>query len=369
MIIPVSKPSITKLEKKYVGDALESEWVSSLGKYVSKFEEKLAEFCNVNYALSCSNGTTALHLAIKALGLDKFSVAVPNFTFVSPYNMARLSNPEKIYLVEPCLTNKCIDINDSSIIDQLNKYQPDIIIVVHSYGYSCDINLLKKRLVYSPKIIEDCAEAHGARVNGNSVGRIGDIGCFSFYGNKILTSGEGGGLTTNNLDLYQSAKSLRDHAMDPNKKYFHTELGFNYRMTNLQAALGVAQLERASEILEDRERILESYRREIQTSGIFINKDSKSGQDVNWLVCLEWEQENIEIDELIAFLRSRDIDSRPFFKPISSFPYVNDAILGEKRNSEKLSRNGINLPTYFNIKEADIKYIGKCVNEYFSKIT
>ena len=140
-------------------------------------------------------------------------------------------------------------------------------------------------------------------------------------------------------------------------------------MTNLQAAIGLAQLERASEILEDRERILESYRREIQTSGIFINKNSKSGQDVNWLVCLEWEHENLSIDELIAYLRSKDIDSRPFFRPISSFPYVTDAIIGEKPNSEKLSRRGINLPTYFNMKESDIKQIGKCVNEYFSKIT
>lgn len=369
MIIPISKPSITALEKKYVREAVDSEWISSLGIFVTKFEEKLAEFCNVNYALSCSNGTTALHLAIKSFSLDNFTMAVPNFTFVSPYNMARLSNPTTTHLIEPSLINKCIDIYDSTIIDQLNKYQPDIIIVVHAYGYCCDINLLKQRLNYAPKIIEDCAEAHGAQLNGNSVGGIGDIGCFSFYGNKILTSGEGGGLTTNNLALYQSAKSLRDHAMDPNKRYYHTELGFNYRMTNLQAAIGLAQLERASEILEDRERILESYRREIQTSGIFINKNSKSGQDVNWLVCLEWEHENLSIDELIAYLRSKDIDSRPFFRPISSFPYVTDAIIGEKPNSEKLSRRGINLPTYFNMKESDIKQIGKCVNEYFSKIT
>lgn len=367
-MIPVSKPSVTELEKRYVRDAVESEWISSLGSYVTQFEEKLANFLNVKYALSCSSGTTAIHLAIKAAVKDDFSIALPNFTFVSPYNMAKLCDPNQIYLVEPDLGNKCLDIKNKRVIEQLNTLRPKVILLVHAYGYAADVIGLKNSLNYEPIIIEDCAEAHGANLNGKMVGSLGNIGCFSFYGNKIFSCGEGGAISTDDEELFERAKLLRDHAMDPENRYYHLELGFNYRITNLQAAVGLAQLERADEILEDRNRILMEYREVLNSPAVKINPGSEVGRDVNWLTCLEFENESIDVDHLIKFLASRKIDTRPYFKPISSFPYVNDKILGQVGNSAFLSKKGINLPTFFNMSRQDITYIGEAIDEYFSKL-
>ena len=237
----ISEPDVGELERKYMNDAFDSGWISSKGPFIKEFEDKFAKFVGTRYAVSCSNGTTALHLAVKALGIKKDDeVIIPNLTFASPAN-AVMYEQGKPVLVDIDIKYWCLD---PTKIEEKITEKTRAIIVVHLYGHPADMEpILKLSKKYNLKIIEDCAEAHGAKYKGKVVGSIGDIGCFSFYGNKIMTTGEGGMVTTNDSSIAERIKLLRDHGMSPLNRYWHDEVGYNYRMTNIQAAIGIAQLE------------------------------------------------------------------------------------------------------------------------------
>jgi len=352
--IPISQPTITNKEIEYVTDAVKSGWVSSLGKYIDEFEKKFAEFCETEYALATSNGTTALHLALVALGIKEgYEVIIPDFTFIATANAVRYTGA-KVVTVDIEEDTLCID---PKAIEKAITPNTKAIIPVHLYGHPAnmkEINKIAKK--YNLFVIEDAAEAHGAKIDKQKVGSFGDIGIFSFYGNKIITSGEGGMITTNNKELYEKMKYLRDHAMSKEKRYWHTEIGYNYRMTNLQAALGVVQLERIEELLNKKREIFEWYSEYLKDiPNIKLNFQKDGFKNVYWMICLEiigYDEE--KRDNLMKKLKEKGIDSRPFFYPVSEMPMY------EKANTpvtHKVYQRGINLPSYYDLTKKEVKYI------------
>ena len=317
---PISQPSITEKEVSYVTDAVRSGWVSSLGAYIEKFEHRFAEFCGTRYALTTSNGTTALHLALLAVGSKAGDqVIVPDLTFIATANAVAYIGAVPVP-VDIDADTLCIS---PAAVERAITPRTHAIIPVHLYGHPADmdaINAIAER--HGLIVVEDAAEAHGAEYRGRRVGSIGRCGVFSFYGNKVITSGEGGMITTDDEALYRTAKRLRDHAMSPTKRYWHEEIGYNYRLTNLQAALGVAQLERIDHFMARRREIMAWYRAGLGgRRGLRLNRDAAWAKNAYWMVCLEVEGMNEGSREaLMAALRARGVDSRPYFYPVSDMP-------------------------------------------------
>ena len=351
---PISQPSITEKEIAYVLDAVKSGWVSSLGPYIVDFEKRFAEFCGTRFALTASNGTTALHLALLACGIDADSeVIIPDLTFVATANAVAYTGAKPVM----------VDIDDETLcispaaIERAITPRTRAIIPVHLYGHPSDmdaIDAIAKK--HGLSVIEDAAEAHGAEYRGRRVGSLGRCGVFSFYGNKIITSGEGGMITTDDEALYLKAKRLRDHAMSPAKRYWHEEIGYNYRMTNMQAALGVAQLERIDELMANRRELMRWYEEDLgHLEGLRLNRNAAWARNVYWMVCLEvdglTEQPR---EQLMAALRERGVDSRPYFYPVSDMPMYPGA---DTPVTHRVSQSGINLPSYVGLTRQDVRHI------------
>src|SRR3984893_18550876 len=342
--IPISKPFIGDREKELVLDALNSGWVSSIGKYIDEFEAGVARYCGTEYALAVSNGTTGLHLALATLGLKPGDeVIVPDLTFVATANAVAYTGATPV-LADIDADTLCIDpASVKSLISQRTK----AIIPVHLYGHPADMDALSAiGDAHGLAVIEDAAEAHGAEYKGRKVGGLGKCGVFSFYGNKVITTGEGGMLTTNDREFYLHAKRLRDHAMSPQRRYFHEERGFNYRITNLQAALGVAQLERIGEFLDRRAEIMSWYTCEIATTDrIRLNRVKNWAKSAYWMVCLEVDGfDEARMDAFMRKLKARGIDSRPYFCTMSALPMYQQAPLPIATGKARI---GLNLPSYF----------------------
>jgi perosamine synthetase len=353
-MIPISQPSITQKEIDYVTDAITSGWVSSLGKYINEFEKNFASFCNTEYALTTSNGTAALHLTLVALGITSGDeVLVPDFTFVSTASAVKYVGA-KVVTVDIEEDTLCID---PKAIEKAITPKTKAIIPVHIYGHPANMEeinkIAKKNNLF---VVEDAAEAHGSEIHGKRVGGLSDAGIFSFYGNKIMTSGEGGMITTNNEELYQKMKRLRDHAMSENKRYWHEEVGFNYRMTNLQAALGVAQFDRVDELLAKKKEIFEWYKEGLKDiQGIRLNSQKNGYKNVYWMVCLELtDYDENKRNEFMNKLKKKNIDSRPFFYPVSDMPMYD---VSDTPITHKISQRGVNLPSYFDITKEQVDYI------------
>ena len=350
-MIPISKPFLSNLELEFVSEAVQSGWVSSLGRYIEQFESGFAAFCGVKYALTVSNGTVGLHLALATLGIKEGDeVIVPDLTFAATANAVRMTGAIPIP-VDVERDSYCISV---SAIEAAITPNTRAIIPVHLYGYPANMpDILRLATARSLLVIEDAAEAHGASIGGRVVGSFGDFGVFSFYGNKILTTGEGGMLTTNNYELFKRARHLRDHAMSKEKRYWHTELGYNYRMTNLQAALGVAQLQQVEQFLAERSQILDQYRNRLEQHGIECNPYGGEGiKPVNWITCAVLPNASrIVRDKVIFLMAESGVDSRPFFYPLSDLPMYESV---PNPVSQILSSTGINLPTYIGITPDDI---------------
>lgn len=354
--IPISRPSITQNEIAYVTDAIQSGWVSSLGQYIDLFEKKFAHYCGTQYALTTSNGTVALHLALASLGIKKSDeVIIPDLTFIATANAVNYTGatvvPVDIEESTLCIDPKAIE---SAITEKTRA-----IIPVHLYGHPAnmsEINKIAKK--HHLLVIEDAAEAHGAEINGQKVGGFGDCAIFSFYGNKIITSGEGGMITTNNKALYEKMKYLRDHAMSQEKRYFHTEIGFNYRMTNLQAALGLAQLERIDELIRKKIKIFEWYQKELgHMAKLQLNRTVHWAKNVYWIICLEIEgYTETERNRLMKKLTENGIDTRPYFYPVSDMPMYPGS---NTPITHTLYQRGINLPSYFDLTQKEVQLISK----------
>ncbi len=363
--IPISQPSITEKEIAYVTDAVKSGWVSSLGKYIDIFEEKFAEFCGVKYAVATSNGTTALHLALVSLGItSEDEVIIPDFTFIATASAVKYIGA-KVVPVDIEEDTLCMD---PKKIEKAITQKTKAIVPVHLYGHPAamfEINKIAKK--YNLLVVEDAAEAHGAMIGTQKVGSLSNAGVFSFYGNKIITSGEGGMVTTNDKKLYEKLKYLRDHAMSKDKRYWHTEVGFNYRMTNLQAALGLAQFERIEEILAKKKEIFTWYKDGLKgVKNIKLNFQRDGYTNVYWMICIELiGYDEKQRDMVMKRLKEYAIDSRPFFYPVSQMPMYNSK--ADTPITHKVYQRGINLPSYFDLKKEQVTYICQKIKEISCK--
>jgi perosamine synthetase len=362
---PVSQPSIGQKEIAYVSDAVASGWVSSIGRYIEEFEKSFAAFCGTEYALAVSNGTTGLHLALASLGVKAGSeVIVPDLTFVATANAVVYTGAKVVFVdVEP--RSLCMDVD---ALRRAITNHTRAIIPVHLYGHPARMDAISSvALDHGLHVVEDAAEAHGAEFRGKRVGSFGDWGVFSFYGNKIITTGEGGMLTTNRRDLYLQAKLLRDHAMSPEKRYWHTEVAYNYRMTNMQAALGLAQMERIDEFLAKRRQIVEWYRAELGSEPrLLLNRDEPDGKNVYWMVCLEIAGMSAEQrDVMMIDLKRAGVDSRPYFYPVSDMPMYERA---QTPVTHEISTRGINLPSYYDLSRDDVGVICAAVRRVLDKM-
>lgn len=350
--LPISEPNIDKSELENVIDAVKSTWISSIGKYINDFENNFSSYCGTKYGISVANGTLALNLALKSLDIGKDDeVIIPNLTFVATANAVTYVGAKPV----PVDCEKETWNMDPSKIEKAITDKTKAIIPVHLYGHPCDMDsIMKIARKYKLLVIEDAAEAHGAEYNGRKVGSIGNIGCFSFYGNKTITTGEGGICITNNKALAYKMRFLKDHGMSTKKRYWHTIIGYNFRMTNLQAAIGCAQLKKIEKFIEIKRKnaflynsILKDYTK------IITPPEKKWAKNTYWLYSILIK--NTNINYLIKKLKEKNIDSRRFFYPINVLPPYRQN--GDFKVSNMLSKRGISLPSSVNLTEKEIRYI------------
>jgi perosamine synthetase len=354
-------PTLAGRELEYVTDALQSGWISSLGPYVTRFEAEFAAFCGVEHAITVTNGTVALHLALHALGIGPGDeVIVPDLSFIATANAVLMTGATPVFCdIEP--ESLCLD---PTLLEALITPLTRAIIPVHLYGHPADMAAIGAiAAAHGLHVIEDAAEAHGSAIGNARVGSFGDCATFSFYANKNMTTGEGGMVVTNDAALACELRELRDHAMSPRKRYWHDRMGFNYRMTNLQAALGCAQLEQIEGFLHARRALFAGYAERLaEVPGLRLNREAPGTINSYWMVCAEIEGADAALrDRICAALRGRGVDTRPYFYPISDMPYFVDR--AETPVAHRVSACGFNLPTYLSLRPDDLDVICGAVRE------
>lgn len=368
--IPLAIPDLSGNEEKYVLDALKSTWISSTGKYIDRFEEKFANKLDTNFTLSVCNGTVALHLGLLALDVRPGDeVLIPSLTYVATANAVRYVGAEPVFVdVDP--DTWCIDPN---LLEKNITRRTKGIIAVHLYGHPADMDAINHiAAVHGLWLLEDAAEAHFAKYKGRPVGGLGQVGTFSFYGNKILTCGEGGAITLNDKQLTIRARTLRGQGVDPQRRYYFPVTGYNFRLTNIACAILCGQMERIEEIIARRTEIFTSYRESLlDIPGIGFQPVAGWAEPSPWLFCITVNKEKYgrSRDELMELLAEKRIETRPFFIPLHTLPPFREESL--LRNEElpitcKLSLSGINLPTYFQLSINEIKYIGEAIRKLYN---
>lgn len=361
-MIPVCTPTLAGKELEYVTDCIKTNWISSMGAYIEKFEKSFSEFCNAKYGVSCSNGTTALHLALASLGIGKGNeVIVPSFTMVASANSVLYTGAKPVF-VDSELETWNMDVKKvKGLINDNTK----AIMPVHTYGHPVDMDpLLKIAKKNSLFIIEDAAEAHGAEYKGRRVGSLGDVACFSFYGNKILTTGEGGMVVTNDEKIAEKARLLRNHAFTK-PRFLHYEMGFNYRLTNIQAAIGLAQVERADYLVERRIQNAKLYNSFLKdTKGLTLPPQAEWAKNVYWMYgILVGEQFGLNKEGLMEKLKTLGIETRSFFVPMHKQPLF-IKMLGEMSNcpnAEYLGERGLYIPSSSSLSKEEITKVADTI--------
>lgn len=361
--IPIIKPILNGNEQKYLLDCIRSNWISSQGQYVKSFEIFFSKIHNNYHSLAVSNGTVALQLALLSLGIKKGDeVIVPDITFIATINAVIYCNAIPV-ICEITNDSWCIDPKE---IEKLITPKTKAIIPVHLYGQFCDLEKIHKiSKKYNLKVIEDCAEAIGTKKNFNRVGTFSDAATFSFFGNKTITTGEGGMVIFKEKKVSERAKILRDHGMNPKKKYWHEVVGFNFRLTNMQAAIGLAQMERLEEIVMKKIKISEHYNYFFKNNK-YISKlplIEKSVINSNWLYTIILNKV-FDRDLIIKELLKLGIDCRPMFYPIHLMPpYKKYSRSKNLKNSISISLSGLSLPTSIDLKKNQIKFIADSFNK------
>lgn len=354
---PIMEPKLGGNELKYVSDCITSNWISSQGGYVKKFEKEFAEYHDTDYALTTSNGTSALHLALLAAGIGEGDeVVVPDSTFIASANAVRHAGATPVF-VDVSPTHWTLDVNK---VEEKISSKTKAIMPVHLYGHPCEMDpILKMAKKYSLYVIEDCAESLGASYLGRLTGTMGDIGCFSFFSNKVITTGEGGMVITRSKKLHDKMALLRDHGMSKNKRYWHECIGYNYRMTNLQAAVGLAQMEQIDGFLEKRLAIARWYDDRLSDiAGLTLPVTMEWAKNIYWLYTILIDRHIVGLsrDDLIDQLDDEGVETRPFFFPIHKQPpYAR--FRGEFPVAEQLSISGISLPSGNGLFEQDVERV------------
>lgn len=367
-MIPVSKPIFAKNAKKYLLECINSGWVSSSGPYVGGFEQKFAQYLGMKYAITATSGTAALHLALTSLEIGKGDeVIVPSFTMIAPV-FAILYTGAKPVLADSGLQTWNIDV--SQIEKKITK-KTKAIIAVHTYGHPVNMDPLiaiaKKHGLF---IIEDAAEALGAEYKNKKTGTLGDISCFSFYANKTITTGEGGMVVTNNKSLHKRLLLLKDMAHSRKKRFLHSEIGFTYRMTNMQAALGLAQLEQIEKFVKQKRFIAKFYNQYLsKISYLTLPLEKPWAKSIYWMYGILVNRKSpISKDTLTKKLFDKGIDTRDFFIPMHHQPALKKLGLFKKEHypvADHLSKLGFYLPSGPDISQKQLTLICKTIKEMY----
>ncbi|MEZ4767712.1 MAG: DegT/DnrJ/EryC1/StrS family aminotransferase [Caldilineales bacterium] len=364
-IIPVCEPTLDGNELKYVQQAVETNWISSAGSFIRDFEARFAEACGARYGIACANGTVALHLALATLGLEPGDeVIIPTFTMIATINAVTYCG------ATPVLADNEPRYWQLDVEDVARRITPrtKAIIPVHIYGHPVDMDALNELACqHGILVIEDAAEAHGAEYKGRRTGGLAAAAAFSFYGNKILTTGEGGMITTNDQDIARLAWNLRDHAFSSERHFWHKFVGFNYRMTNLQAAVGLAQVERLDELVAARRRNAAHYTSLLKDiPGITTPPEAEWAKNVFWMygITVDRDAYGMNRDQLRRVLAENGIETRTFFIPMHCQPVYWEKFKGQRFPvAEQLCRDGFYLPSASSLTTAEIERVAGVIRE------
>ncbi|PWB24560.1 aminotransferase class I/II-fold pyridoxal phosphate-dependent enzyme [Flavobacterium sp. HTF] len=367
--ISISAPLLEGNELLYVTDCIKTNWISSQGKYVRSFEKLFSDYHENYSALAVSNGTVALHLALDALGIGEGDeVLVPNLTFAASINAIIYTGATPVLVdVERDSFNIDMDNIEKHITNKTKAIMP-----VHLYGQSCDMD---KIVAISKKhnllIIEDCAEALGSKYKNRPLGVFGDAATFSFFGNKTITTGEGGMVLFKDSVVANKGAVLRDHGMSKERRYWHDFVGYNYRLTNLQAAIGVAQFERLNEFVNAKRKLAESYNETLSKYSFFqIPVEKQDTYSSYWLYTfLVKEEAPFTREELMNYLSKRGVETRPVFYPLHIMPPYK--LFGNDENlkvSSDISVLGMSLPSSVSLSVVETNYICSCISSFIDEI-
>ncbi len=376
-MIALSEPNLSGNEWIYIKDCLDTNWVSSVGKYVNQFETLAAEFCGSKYAVATSNGTLALHMSLLVAGVQSGDLVIaPNITFVASLNSIKYTGAEPILIdisedswqmdlsiLEKFLANDC-KLSDGQCIHGKTGRRIRAIMPVHVLGNMCDMErLLQLAKDFKLVVVEDSTEALGSYYKNQHAGSFGLLGCLSFNGNKIITTGGGGMILTNDESLAKRAKHLTTQAKSHPTEYFHDEVGYNYRMVNILAAMGVAQMEQLPTFLEQKSRINSFYDSQFENiPGICVQKVSSEVKSNHWLYTIKVPDQ----PGLRKYLRENQVDARPFWVPMNQLPaYKNSFYVHEQNVSDRIYHECLSLPCSTNITEADLNTVASLVQRFY----
>jgi len=356
---PVYKPHFVGKEKEFVNDCLDSTWISSKGKYISLFEAGFGEFVGVKHALSVSNGTVALHVALAALGIGPGDeVLVPTFTYIASVNAITYTGATPVFVdSEP-------EYWQISVEDARRKITPKTkaVMAVHLYGQACDMDaVMELAAEHKLLVVEDCAEAIGSTVNGKHVGTFGDISTFSFFGNKTITTGEGGMVVTNNDELADMVGRLKGQGLARNREYWHDLVGYNYRMTNICAAIGYAQLAGVETILQKKRQIADWYKEELANLPLSVHSERPGSVHSYWMVSILLSNSQMR-DPLRQALALDGIETRPLFYPSHEMEIYRSDI--SYPIAEDVSARVMNLPSYPDLEREDVANICQSIKRF-----
>lgn len=368
-LIPVNEPIFIGNELRYLKNCIKTKWIGSDGKYVKIFEKKISNYSKKKYGIAVSSGSAALDIAFKALGLKKGDeVILPTFTIISCLNEILRCGAKPIF-IDCDIRTWNTNIED---IEKKITNKTKIILAVHIYGLAVDMpKLMHLAKKYKIKVIEDASEVIGLKIKNKMCGYYGDVSTFSFYTNKHITTGEGGMILTNNKKIYESCKNYRNLFFDNKKRFVHKKIGWNYRMSNLNAAVGVAQFENLDKTILRKRKIGElyySYLKKISSIKLQPMK-TKYCKNIFWVVGLVISDKlTIKVDKLCNLLLKKGIQTRPFFWPLHKQPIIKSKIT--LANSEYIAKQGFYLPSGLSLKDYEIKYICKqleIILKYFRK--
>jgi perosamine synthetase len=374
-MIPVNEPRLGERELEYISECVRTGWVSSGGRFINEFEERWAAYCGRRYGIAVSNGTAALQLAVACLGLEPGDeVILPTFTIVS-CALAVIYNGGVPVVVDSEPRTWCLDVHQA---EKKITHRTRAIMPVHIYGHPVDMDpLLDLAERYGLAIIEDAAEAHGAEYlstrNGSEsgwrrCGSFGTLSCFSFYANKLITTGEGGMVLTDDPQLAEKARSMRNLCFQSDRRFYHEALGYNFRLTNLQAALGLAQLERMDQIVAHKRWMGQEYTRRLRDiTNLELPVEEQWARSVYWMYgAVLCEEVDMDASELGRRLRDHGVETRPFFLGMHEQPafHLRGLFLGERYPvAERLARRGLYLPSGSALTEDQLEHVCEAVGK------
>lgn len=381
-MIPLSIPSIQGNEWKYVKECLDTGWVSSAGSYVDKFEEIVADYVGTKHAIATVNGTSALHLSLLACGVQpNDEVIVPTLTFIAPVNVIKYCGAHPVFMdcvtdtlcldvqkVVDFLSNECEQKKDGYTYNKFTKRKIKAVIPVHVFGHPVDMDhLVRMCNSHNIDMIEDATESIGSDYKGKKTGSFGNAGCFSFNGNKIVTTGGGGMMVTNDESIVNRARHLSTQAKKNHPfEYEHNEIGYNYRLTNIQAAMGVAQMEKLGEFINIKRKNAALYK-ELLTNvdEVEILWEKPWMKSNFWFYTIKVTKEHKY--PILEYLISKEIQARPIWKLNHTLPMYKEEQTYFLEKSQEAYNTCLNLPCSLNLKNEKIEFIVQNIRDYFSK--